>query len=226
MSRRLRYDIPGTDFRVTADEVSEKGWPALMGAGDGQAPPLVVEIGFCRGEFLMDMATRRPDEAFEHDLAYRDAVPLLGDLRRTAGECGLEFGVKLTNTLQVENFRPVFDASENMMYLSGRPLHAITVNLAADLAEEFSGGLPMSFSAGADCFNAPHLLGAGMQTVTTCSDLLKTGGYMRLLQYHELQALFVPEVQANRRPIGSDSSDVQRFQGDQQSRDSGRVLAG
>jgi putative selenate reductase len=126
-----------------------------------------------------------PDEAFEHDLAYRDAVPLLGDLRRTAGECGLEFGVKLTNTLQVENFRPVFDASENMMYLSGRPLHAITVNLAADLAEEFSGGLPMSFSAGADCFNAPHLLGAGMQTVTTCSDLLKTGGYMRLLQYQE-----------------------------------------
>jgi len=126
-----------------------------------------------------------PDEAFAHDLAYRDAVPLLNDLQATSRDCGLEFGVKLSNTLQVENFRSVFAESEKMMYLSGRPLHAITVNLAADLAEEFSGGLPMSFSAGADCFNAPQLLGVGMQTVTTCSDLLKTGGYLRLLQYLE-----------------------------------------
>ena len=126
-----------------------------------------------------------PNEAFEHDLAYGDAVPLLKDLQATAEDSGLEFGVKLSNTLQVENFRSIFDESEKMMYLSGRPLHAITVNLAADLAEEFSGGLPISFSAGADCFNAPQLLGAGMQTVTTCSDLLKTGGYLRLLQYLE-----------------------------------------
>ncbi len=126
-----------------------------------------------------------PDEAFEHDLAYGDAVPLLNDLQTIARDCGLEFGVKLSNTLQVENFRSIFDQSEKMMFLSGRPLHAITVNLAADLAEEFSGGLPMSFSAGADCFNTPQLLGAGMQTVTTCSDLLKTGGYLRLLQYLE-----------------------------------------
>jgi putative selenate reductase len=126
-----------------------------------------------------------PDEAFEHDLAYDDAVPLLDGLRTVAADCGLDFGVKLTNTLQVENFRSVFSDSERLMYLSGRPLHAITVNLAADLAEEFSGDLPMSFSAGADCFKAPLLLAAGMQTVTVCSDLLKTGGYLRLLQYLE-----------------------------------------
>jgi putative selenate reductase len=44
----------------------------------------------------------------------------------------------------------------------------------------------MSFSAGADCFNAADLLAAGMQTITVCSDLLKTGGYLRLLQYIDL----------------------------------------
>ena len=44
----------------------------------------------------------------------------------------------------------------------------------------------MSFSAGANCFNAPDLLASGMQTITVCSDLLKTGGYMRLLQYLEV----------------------------------------
>jgi putative selenate reductase len=126
-----------------------------------------------------------PDQAFGHDLAWHDAIPLLRGLRASACECGLDFGVKLTNTLEVENWRSIFDASEKMMYLSGRPLHAITVNLAADLAGEFDGRLPMSFSAGADCFNAPQLLGCGMQTVTACSDLLKTGGYLRLLQYLE-----------------------------------------
>jgi len=126
-----------------------------------------------------------PDSAFEHDLKYEAAVPMLHTLKAVAADCGLHFGVKLSNTLEVENFRSVFDSSEKMMYLSGRPLHAITVNLARQLSEEFDGDLPMSFSAGADCFNAPDLLAAGMQTITVCSDLLKTGGYMRLLQYIE-----------------------------------------
>ncbi|MEJ2128277.1 MAG: putative selenate reductase subunit YgfK [Woeseiaceae bacterium] len=126
-----------------------------------------------------------PDEAFRHDLAYRDAVPMFANLRAVADDCGLEFGVKLSNTLEVENQGLVFDPAEKMMYLSGRPLHAITVNLASKLNDEFDGNLMMSFSAGANCFNAPDLLAGGMQTVTSCSDLLKTGGYLRMLQYVE-----------------------------------------
>jgi putative selenate reductase len=126
-----------------------------------------------------------PDSAFEHDLEYSAAVPMLHRLRGVARKCGVHFGVKLSNTLEVENFRTVFSSSEKMMYLSGRPLHAITVNLAQKLAQEFDGELPMSFSAGADCFNAADLLAGGMQTITVCSDLLKTGGYLRLLQYIE-----------------------------------------
>jgi len=124
-----------------------------------------------------------PDIAFEHDLKYEAAVPMLRNLRAIATECRLEFGVKLSNTLEVENRRQVFSANEKMMYLSGRPLHAITVNLAHLLATEFDGELPMSFSAGAGCYNAANLLKAGMQTITVCSDLLKTGGYLRLLDY-------------------------------------------
>lgn len=124
-----------------------------------------------------------PDIAFEHDLKYDDAVPMLRRLRSMAAENDLEFGVKLSNTLEVENRRDVFSADEKMMYLSGRPLHAVTVNLAAKLASEFSGKLPMSFSAGASCYNSANLLRAGMQTITVCSDLLKTGGFLRLLDY-------------------------------------------
>ena len=124
-----------------------------------------------------------PDIAFEHDLKYDDAVPMLRRLQRMARDSGLEFGVKLSNTLEVENRREVFSPNEKMMYLSGRPLHAITVSLAAKLADEFDGDLPMSFSAGASCYNAANLMQAGMQTITVCSDLLKTGGYLRLLDY-------------------------------------------
>ncbi len=127
-----------------------------------------------------------PDIAFEHDLKYPDAVQMLRSLKEVAYQCGLHFGVKLSNTLEVENTRNVFNAAEKMSYLSGRPLHAITVNLAQRLSNEFDGDLPMSFSAGADCFNAADLLAAGMQTITVCSDLLKTGGYLRLLQFIEL----------------------------------------
>jgi NADPH-dependent glutamate synthase beta subunit-like oxidoreductase len=43
----------------------------------------------------------------------------------------------------------------------------------------------LSFAGGADCFNVPDLLRSGMKTVTVCSDLLKSGGYMRMLQYFE-----------------------------------------
>jgi putative selenate reductase len=126
-----------------------------------------------------------PDAAFEHDLKYEDAVPMLANLRAMADACGLEFGVKLSNTLEVENLRTTFHPAEKTSYLSGRPLHALTVNLASQLDNEFDGDLLMSFSAGANCFNASDLLATGMQTVTSCTDLLKTGGYLRMLQYIE-----------------------------------------
>ncbi len=125
-----------------------------------------------------------PDEAFGHDLRYEDAVPMFHNLRRVAAARDLTFGVKLSNTLEVDNWRDVFEGEE-MMYLSGRALHALTTNLASRLSEEFRGDLLISFAGGADCFNVADLIGGGMKTVTVCSDLLKTGGYLRLLQYTE-----------------------------------------
>jgi putative selenate reductase len=125
-----------------------------------------------------------PDEAFGHDLEFDDAIPMLHNLRRLAQKRDLVFGVKLTNTLEVENSRDIFDRDE-MMYLSGRALHAVTTNLALTLSEEFDGDLLISFAGGADCFNVPDLLRSGMASVTVCSDLLKSGGYMRMLQYFE-----------------------------------------
>jgi len=106
-----------------------------------------------------------PDEAFGHDLKYVDAVPMFHNLRRVSAEQGLEFGLKLSNTLEVENWRTRFD-HEEMMYMSGRPLHPVTTNLAARLAEEFRGEVMLSYAGGADCFNVTDLLASGMKTIT------------------------------------------------------------
>ena len=125
-----------------------------------------------------------PDEAFGHDLRWEDAVPMFERLRGAAAARGVAFGLKLSNTLEVRNWRGVFDRDPTM-YLSGRALHAVTVNLASRISDAFEGSMPLSFAGGADAFNLPDLLAGGLRTVTVCSDLLKTGGYLRLLQYPE-----------------------------------------
>ncbi len=141
-----------------------------------------------------------PDAAFGHDLRYPDALALLRDLRAAASACGVALGVKLSNTLEVENRRAVFAPSEKMMYLSGRPLHALTVQLAHQLQQDHGGALSLSFSGGADAFNTPQLLACGIETVTTCSDLLRPGGHTRLPQYlAELRAAMA-NVQADSLP--------------------------
>ena len=126
-----------------------------------------------------------PDRVFEEDLNYGDALSLLGELFDTAEARGRVFGAKLTNTLAVANHRKVFDDSEETMYLSGRPLHALTVQLAHCLAEDVEHPLMMSFSGGADAHNVVHLIRSGMRTITVCSDLLRPGGYLRFLQYFD-----------------------------------------
>lgn len=124
-----------------------------------------------------------PDEAFEHDLKYEDAVPMLRRLMEDAQKSGVDFAVKLTNTLESKNIRGIFSEKEPMNYMSGRALHPIGVNLALKLQTEFEGRLSISFSGGAGAFNFSDLISCGIWPVTVSSDLLKPGGYTRSLQY-------------------------------------------
>ncbi len=62
MSRALKRDIPGSDWRVTVDDVRAKGWPALFAGDVDPSAPLVVEIGFGRGEFLLELARSAPTQ--------------------------------------------------------------------------------------------------------------------------------------------------------------------
>jgi putative selenate reductase len=82
------------------------------------------------------------------------------------------------------------------MYLSGRPLHALVVRLASRLVDEVDNELAVSFAGGADAFNVVDLLAAGLRPVTSCSDVLRPGGYLRLGQYLETTASAMERVGA------------------------------
>jgi putative selenate reductase len=124
-----------------------------------------------------------PAAVFEHDLGYERAVALIHTLQSVAAERDLTFGVKLSNTLAMANHRGALPGDE--MYMSGRALYPITINLFRKLSEEFGGDLNVSFSAGADALNVTSILAAGAWSLTAVSDLLKPGGYSRFLQYLE-----------------------------------------
>lgn len=126
-----------------------------------------------------------PDEAFEHDLRFEDAVPIIESLRVSAEKAGVEFGLKLTNTLETINTGESLPPDERMVYLSGRALHPIGIHVAERLQNHFDGGLDISFCAGVDCFNVADTLACNLKPVTSCTDLLKPGGYARLGQYLE-----------------------------------------
>ncbi|MGD9002152.1 MAG: putative selenate reductase subunit YgfK, partial [Anaerolineae bacterium] len=132
-----------------------------------------------------------PDEVFEHDLQYGRAVAMAEALQKVAAERDLTFGVKLSNTLAMANHRHVLPGEE--MYMSGRALYPLTMNLFHMLVGHFDGRaltgsgqtLNVSYSAGADALNVTSILSCGALPVTAVSDLLKPGGYSRFVQYLE-----------------------------------------
>ena len=89
--------------------------------------------------YKLNFKTIVPDSAFNHDLKYPDAVKIIKSLQKKAKEKNLRFGLKLTNTLESVNNKGIFNPDVEMMYMSGRPLHPISVNLANNLQQEFEG---------------------------------------------------------------------------------------
>ncbi len=84
MSRRLRYDIPGPDRRVSIEDVQAKGWAELF-APDLQPPlRMVLEVGFGRGEFLQALAEAAPDVShIGVEISWKRVLKLARRLART-----------------------------------------------------------------------------------------------------------------------------------------------
>ncbi len=119
-------------------------------------------------------------ESFAHDLQLDQAKAMLHRLRKLSQDKQLSFGVKLTNTLGAVNAKGVLPGEE--FYMSGRALFPLSINVAAVLSREFNGELPVSYSGGASLFNIKDIFETGIRPITMATDLLKPGGYLRLLE--------------------------------------------
>ena len=153
-------------------------------------PPM---LGQERLEYLLNKVMGYTDisvnpGAYTSGLQFDQSLEICGRLSRLAASKGLNFGAKFSNTLEVINHLEFFPPEENVMYLSGAPLHVITLTLAHEFRKAMGPELPISFSAGVDRKNFANLVSCGFVPITTCTDLLKTGGYGRLPPYlNELQ---------------------------------------
>ncbi len=127
------------------------------------------------------------EAAFAADLEFSRGIELIEELNHYAKDHQRLFGIKLTNTLVVDNQKKFMP--DDTMYLSGPPLHVLASTLLDRLAKALPGRLAIpghdgdimvSFSAGITGDNLADSLAMGVNPATLCSDLLKPGGYGRL----------------------------------------------
>ena len=132
------------------------------------------------------------DHHFKEDLQYEDAVPMFHRLQALADRCGLEFGLKLSNTFPVDVTRKELPSEE--MYMAGKALFPLTTTMAARLSREFGGRLRISYAGGADAFNIDKLFSLGIWPITMATTELKPGGYQRFVQIGDKldQLAYVP----------------------------------
>ena len=138
---------------------------------------------------------------FNEDLQWEDAVPMFGRLQALADRCGLEFGLKLSNTFPVDTTRGELPGNE--MYMSGRSLFPLTIEMCSRISRQFGGKLRISFAGGAEFFNCDRLFAAGIWPITVATTILKPGGYNRLRQMVEKV-----EPMAYRAFSGTDSAAI------------------
>ena len=128
-------------------------------------------------------------KSFDDDLQFDDAIGLINGLLDFAQRNGKEFGIKLSNTMILNNHRGIIP--DDNMYMSGAPLHVLAMTLLAELHRALPGKLriedqvdapiQVSWSAGITRDNLAASLGLGLVPATICSDLLKPGGYGRMV---------------------------------------------
>ncbi|HEY7953930.1 MAG TPA: 4Fe-4S dicluster domain-containing protein [Polyangia bacterium] len=161
-------------------------------------------LGFDEVEYLLrermgyrELAPRRA--AFHGDLRWEDAIGLGRRLSDEAARRGRRFGVKMTNTLVVENHKNFFPSSVSEMYLSGPPLHVLAMHCVERWRAALGTTIPISFSGGIDQHNFVDAVACDLVPVTTCTDLLRPGGYGRLSKYLQNLEEAMVELSARNR---------------------------
>jgi len=121
------------------------------------------------------------EKAFENELNFEGGIKILKRLTAFAEKYNRQVGAKFTNTLIVKNNQNIF--ADEMMYLSGAPLHVLAFVAMHEFRKGLGNEFPLSFSAGTDKHNFADIVRCNITPVTTCTDLLKPGGYTRMYDY-------------------------------------------
>ncbi len=137
-------------------------------------------------------------KAYETGLSLEEAVELVERLEPVARARGVNIGVKFSNTLEVHN--TLGRLPDQLMYLSGQPLHVIALTLLEEWRRAAGTRYPVSFAAGIDRRNFPNAVACGLVPVTVCTDLLRPRGYGRMSGYLE-------ELAAASRKVGAANLD-------------------
>ena len=141
------------------------------------------EVSYLLHERMGYRELRPKHSAFAGDLRWEEAIAMARRLSAEAAARGRRFGVKMTNTLVVENHKAFF--AEKEMYLSGAPLHVLAMHCVERWRNALGALVPISFSGGIDQHNFADAVACDLIPVTTCTDLLRPGGYGRLPRYLE-----------------------------------------
>jgi len=118
---------------------------------------------------------------YDVNITFDDAVDVCRRLQSVASKHNKRLGVKFSNTLEVINKGTFF--TEEIMYMSGAPLYVLALSLAQEWRRVMGPEFPISFSAGIDAHNFADAVAINLVPVTTCTDLLRPGGYGRLYKY-------------------------------------------
>jgi putative selenate reductase len=134
-------------------------------------------------------------QAYDTGLSLQEALSIVQRLSPLAEQHQLSIGVKFSNTLEVTNnlFPPTRATAapsyiprrlpDNVVYLSGQPLHVIAVALLHEWRKLAGTRYPVSFAAGIDRRNVANAVALGLTPITVCTDLLRPRGYGRQQGY-------------------------------------------
>jgi putative selenate reductase len=137
-------------------------------------------------------------KAYDSGLSLLEAFDLVKRLEPVAHQHGLNIGVKFSNTLEVIN--TLGRLPDQVMYLSGQPLHVIAVALLAEWRALAGTHFPVSFAAGIERRNFPNAVAIGVTPVTVCTDLLRPKGYGR-------QEGYLKDLETQMRKVGARTVD-------------------
>lgn len=165
--------------KIGAYLLSEVGVHTVIKLNPTQLDRKMMEDLF-NGQMGYSHLTINP-KAWETSLSLDEAVGIVERLEPLAKSKGLNVGVKFSNTLEVLNTEK--HLPDEVMYMSGPPLHVIAMTLVEEWRKRVGDRFPITFAAGIDRENFPDAMALGLTPITACTDLLKTRGYARQTTY-------------------------------------------